>query len=82
MELRSLRTANAELELEEPVEEEPEELDEPPAARPAVEEAAPAALDPEPLEELELEEARVVPLPDTVSPTWPDSETIVPSSGA
>ncbi len=71
MELRSLRTANAELELEEPVEEEPEELDEPaPApARPPVDEAAPAVLDPEPLEELALDEARVVPLPDTVSPT-------------
>ena len=27
-------------------------------------------------------EAFVVPLPETISPTWPESETIVPSSGA
>jgi hypothetical protein len=27
-------------------------------------------------------EALVVPVPETVSPTWPESETIVPLSGA
>jgi hypothetical protein len=68
IELRSLRTAKAELdELEEPDElDEPEELE-----RPLDEEApaAPAVLDPDPLEELLLLEALVVPLADTVSPT-------------
>ena len=29
-----------------------------------------------------LLDALVVPLADTTSPTWPESETIVPSSGA
>ena len=65
--------------------EEPDELAEPAAERPALDEeapAAPVALDPDPLEELVVLEALVVPLPDTVSPTWPESETIVPSSGA
>jgi hypothetical protein len=61
--------------LEEP---EPEELDEePPAAledpaaeRPVPEALlAPAALDPDPLDELSALEALVVPLADTTSPT-------------
>ena len=84
--VRSLNTANAELEeLEAPDEEEPDEVDEPVAERPLLDEeapAAPAALDPDPLEELLALEALVVPLPDTTSPVWPESETIVPSSGA
>jgi len=57
-------------------------LDAPVAERPAA--PAPLAadpLDPESLEELLLEDL-LVPLPDTTSPTWPESETIVPSSGA
>jgi hypothetical protein len=70
IELRSERTANAE--LEEPEEdEEPVVLAEPVAERaPPVEApAAPALLDPDPAEELLVLEALVVPLPDTVSPT-------------
>ncbi len=71
--MRSLRTANAELEEPaEPLDEAPEELEEPAAERPPLpeEEApAPVALDPDPLEELLVLEALVVPLPDTVSPT-------------
>jgi hypothetical protein len=43
---------------------------------------APVALDPDPLDELLELDAFVVPLPDTTSPTWPESETIVPLSGA
>jgi hypothetical protein len=52
-------------------------------ARP-VEEAPPTAEapDPEDAEELLLLAALVVPLADTISPTWPERETIVPSSGA
>ena len=42
----------------------------------------PVALAPEPLEELVELDAFVVPLPETISPTSPDSETIVPLSGA
>jgi hypothetical protein len=80
IELRSLRTANDELvepdELDAPV-----ELDELAAERAAVE-APPVAAAPDPLEELLLAGALVVPLGDTTSPTWPESETIVPSSGA
>ena len=60
-----------------------DELEEPVAERPAAEApVAPVALDADPLEELPALEALVVPLPDTTSPTWPDSETIVPLSGA
>ena len=44
--------------------------------------AAPVALELEPLDELAELEDLVVPLPDTISPTWPESETIVPFSGA
>lgn len=70
---RSLNTANAEFEeLEEPEEGEPDELDEPAPVRPLLDEEAPAAaaaLDPDPLEELLVLEALVVPLPDTISPT-------------
>jgi hypothetical protein len=76
--LRSLSTAN-EL-LEEPDEPELDELlEEPPA--PAV--LAPVA-EPLPDEELLSEEldALLVPPPETVSPTSPESETIVPLSGA
>jgi hypothetical protein len=43
---------------------------------------APAALESDPLEELLELDALVVPLPETTSPTWPESETIVPVSGA
>jgi hypothetical protein len=71
--VRSLNTAKAELEEpEEPDdEEEPDELAEPAAERPALdeEEPAPVALDPDPLEELLVLDAFVVPLPDTISPT-------------
>jgi hypothetical protein len=74
--LRSLRIANAELE-ELDAAEELAALVAPVAARPL----APVALAPDPVEELLLE-ALVVPLPDTTSPTWPVSETIVPLSGA
>ena len=57
-------------------------LEVPVAERPAAEApVAPVPLDPDPLEELALE-ALVVPLADTTSPTWPESETIVPLSGA
>ena len=80
IEERSLRTANAELEELDEEEDDLEELEElvaPPSA-----EAPPAAVVPDPLEELLLLEALVVPLPATTSPTWPVSETIVPSSGA
>ncbi len=80
MAVRSLSTANAELEeLDEPAAEEPEELEELAPARVA---EAPVALDPDPLDELLALEALVVPLAETTSPTCPDSETIVPSWGA
>lgn len=78
--LRSLRTANAELE-ELDAAEELDELEAPVALRPLAP-VAPAPLAPDPLEELLELEALVVPLPDTTSPTCPDSETIVPLSGA
>jgi hypothetical protein len=56
---------------------------EPVAERPVAEApAAPVELVADPLEELAVLEALVVPLPDTTSPTWPESETIVPLSGA
>ena len=45
-----------------------------PPGRPPVEPLLP--------EPLVLDDALVVPVPDTVSPTSPDRETIVPSSGA
>jgi len=78
IELRSLRTAKEELE------ESPELLDvlEPVAGRPVAALAAPVELAADPLEELPVLEALVVPLPDTTSPSWPESETIVPLSGA
>jgi hypothetical protein len=78
IELRSLRTANEELE------ESPELLEalEPVAERPVAAPAAPVELAADPLEELPVLEALVVPLPDTTSPSWPESETIVPLSGA
>jgi hypothetical protein len=75
IELRSLSTANDE--LEELVED--EELLEPvaPAAAPPVPEEEPVP------EELSLPlDALLVPPPETVSPTSPPSETIVPFSGA
>jgi hypothetical protein len=73
----------------------PEELEEPPVAlddpaaaeRPEEEEEeapvvlAPDPEDPEPLEELALD-ALVVPWAETLSPTSPVSETIVPVFGA
>jgi hypothetical protein len=78
--LRSLSTAKDVLE------ELPDELEDP--AAPLVDDEPPAApfADPVPLEEL-LEEllvvdAFVVPVAETVSPTSPESVTIVPSSGA
>jgi hypothetical protein len=78
---RSLRTANAELEEEEEVEELAElvvVLDE----RPVVE----APVEPDPLvpvlEELAAVEALVVPAAETFSPTSPESVTIVPFVGA
>jgi hypothetical protein len=79
---RSLRTANAELEELDEEEDDLEELDEPlaPPSAEAPVAAAPVSA-PDPLEELLLE-ALVVPLGETTSPTWPVSETIVPSSGA
>ena len=79
IELRSLSTAKDE--LVEPLE--PEfELDElpvepPPAPSPAASVAE--LLDEEPSE---LLDALLVPPPETVSPTSPESETIVPSCGA
>jgi hypothetical protein len=77
IELRSLRTANEELE-EPPV---LLEALEPVAERPVAEApAAPVELAVDPLDE--LLDALVVPLPETTSPTWPESETIVPLSGA
>jgi hypothetical protein len=77
--LRSLSTANAE--LEEPVE--LDALDAPVVERPAALVAlAPVALAPDPVEALLELEDLVVPPPDTTSPTWPESETIVPFSGA
>jgi hypothetical protein len=81
IELRSLSTANAELE-EDP--EEPEEsLEAPPAVRPTAEApVAPVAPLSEPLDELLELDPFVVPLPETTSPTCPESETIVPFSGA
>jgi hypothetical protein len=83
MVLRSLRTAKAELEvLEEPLElleEEPEAV----AARVLVAAPAPAVvLEPVPLAEELPVEALLVPPPETVSPTSPESETIVPPLGA
>jgi hypothetical protein len=82
IEERSLSTAKAELEeLEEPEPEEDEE-EVPPVERPVAAEEPVAELpDPEELEELLLE-ALVVPLPETTSPTCPESETIVPLCGA
>jgi hypothetical protein len=58
------------------------ELDAPVAERPVEAAPAPVALDPDPLEALLELEALVVPLPETTSPTWPESWTIVPLSGA
>jgi hypothetical protein len=58
--------------------EELEALDVPVLERPL----APVTLEPDPLDELLELEALVVPLPETTSPTWPESETIVPVSGA
>jgi hypothetical protein len=83
IEERSLSTAKAELEvLEEPEPEDEEEDAALPAERAVVAEPPAVELpDPEELEEL-LFEALVVPLPDTTSPTCPESETIVPLSGA
>jgi hypothetical protein len=80
MALRSLRTAKAELVLEpEPVEEELEAV----AARVLVAAPAPAVvLEPVPVEEELPVEALLVPPPETVSPTSPESETIVPLLGA
>ncbi len=79
--LRSLSTANEE--LDEPVEPEEDEADEL---------APPVAADPRPLapvvpsllpdEACDALDARLVPPPETVSPTSPESETIVPLSGA
>ncbi len=79
IELRSLRIANAELdELEESVDADVE-LDAAPAERAlAAEPVAPAPDSPE----LAVLAAFVVPLPETTSPTWPESETIVPLCGA
>ena len=79
IELRSLSTANDELaELEDPVD--PVELLDPVADRLAEAPVAPVALDP--LDELLALDALVVPLAETTSPTWPESETMVPLSGA
>ena len=81
IELRSERTANAdELELEEDAVDELVEL--PRVLEAPAPPAAPVVLAADPPEELLAVEALVVPPPDTVSPTCPDSETIVPSSGA
>jgi hypothetical protein len=84
MELRSLRIAK--VELEEPEESLADVLEEPApvAAERPVEAAAlePAAPEVVLLEEpLELE-VLVVPPPETTSPTWPESDTMVPLSGA
>jgi hypothetical protein len=80
IELRSLRIAKAELE-ELVLLEVLAALDAPVAERPvAPASLAPDPLAPDPLEE--LLEALLVPLPETTSPTWPESETIVPLSGA
>ncbi len=58
-----------------------EELAAPVAERPEPEPpVAPVALDPDPV--ALLLDALVVPLPETTSPTWPERDTIVPSSGA
>ncbi len=78
--LRSLSTAKAELE---PVE---EPLDEPPVLEELVAllelvAVAPAPVDVEAADEEELE-ALLVPEPETVSPTSPERETIVPLLGA
>jgi len=61
-----------------------EAVDEPPPVEPPVGDLLPPLpLDVLPLDELlVLDDALVVPVPDTVSPTSPESETIVPSSGA
>jgi hypothetical protein len=80
--LRSLRTANAELEELDALEELEALLVAPVAERPVAPVPAPAVLAPEPPDELLELDALVVPLPETTSPTWPDSETIVPLSGA
>jgi hypothetical protein len=79
IELRSLRTAKEELDeaLEAVL-----VLDVPVVDRAAVAPVAAAALDPESPEELLELDAFVVPLPETTSPTCPESETIVPLSGA
>jgi hypothetical protein len=78
IELRSARTAKEELEDPvdpvEPVEEELEVLERPVAAVGDVAEL-------EPVDEL-LDVERVVPVADTSSPTWPESEAIVPVAGA
>ena len=78
IELRSLRTANEE--LDDPLDPAEVVLEpvEPVAERAPV---AAAALELESLDELLLD-AFVVPLPVTTSPTCPESETIVPLSGA
>jgi hypothetical protein len=79
IELRSLRTANAE--LPEPELEGLEELAV--ALGPRAPPAAPVAPeDAEALEELEELDALVVPVAETTSPTCPCSETIVPLWGA
>jgi hypothetical protein len=65
--------------------EELEEAEEPAALeRPPAPDAPPAADAPDPdvAEALAAVEARVVPLAETFSPTWPLREAIVPPSGA
>ena len=78
-----LSTANDD-ELEDVEEELDDELDEPLPVAPPVGDLPPAPPPAEPLlpELLVLDDALVVPVPDTVSPTSPDRETIDPSSGA
>ncbi len=81
IELRSLSTAKEELEEEEEL----EELAAPVALAPVAPVRAPVVAAPvveDPLEELDELDALVVPVPETVSPTWPESVTIVPSWGA
>jgi hypothetical protein len=82
IELRSLRTANPELEelelLELPVA--LEEL--PPVAVLPEDVPVAAPLEAVPPEEDELVEALLVPAPETVSPTSPLRDTIVPLCGA
>jgi len=79
------RTANDE--LAEPELDEPDEPEEPPLDEAPAPDLAPADApddpDPEPLDEPPLLlVALVVPVPETLSPTSPDSETIVPLVGA